>query len=67
MRFDFEGACPAIADVDNARILARSLQDKLATRRQPLQVNARRFVRTMLAPHHAENAEFGQGRLAIAE
>src|SRR3954454_3531966 len=27
-------------------------------------MNARRFIRAVLAPHHAEDAEFGQGRLA---
>jgi hypothetical protein len=28
---------------------------------------ARRFIRAVLAPHHAEDAEFGECRLALAE
>ena len=67
MRFDFERARPAIADIDDAGVFSRSLQDELAARRQALQMDARRFIRAVLAPHHAENAEFGQGRLATAE
>jgi hypothetical protein len=30
-------------------------------------MNPRRFVRTVLAPHHAEDAEFGKRRLAVAK
>ena len=43
------------------------LHDQFAARGQALQMNAGRFVRAVLAPHHAENAEFGQRRLATAE
>ncbi len=64
VRFDFERDRVAIADVDDARVLARPLQHQLAARRQLLQMNTRAFVRAMLAPHHAEDAEFGIGRLA---
>src|SRR5579863_10230645 len=67
MRFDFEGTRPAITDVDDARVLARPLHDATAAGGQPLQMHARRFVRAVLTPHHAENAEFGDGRLASAE
>src|SRR6202451_4466248 len=67
MRFDFEGARPAVADVDDARVLARPLQHQLAARGQSLQVHARRFVGAVLAPHHAENAEFGERWLAPAK
>ncbi len=41
VRFDFEGAGPAVADIDDAGIFARSLDDQLAARGQTLQVNAR--------------------------
>src|SRR5258708_1212654 len=67
MRFDLEGAPPAVADVDGAGILSRPLQHALAPRRQALQVHARRLVGTVFAPHHAEDAEFGERRLATAE
>ncbi len=67
VRFDLERAGPAVADVDDAGVLSRALQDELAARGQPLQVHARGFVGAVLAPHHAEDAEFGQGGLASAE
>ena len=67
VRLDLESARPAVADVDDAGILSRPLHHQLAARGQALQVNARRLVRAVLAPHHAENAEFGQRRLAPAE
>src|ERR1022692_2477626 len=41
VRFDLESTGPAVADVDDAGIFARSLQDTLAARGQALQVDAR--------------------------
>ena len=67
VRFDLEGAGPAVADVDDAGILSRPLQHAFAACGQPLQMHARRFVGTVLAPHYAEDAEFGKRRLAVAE
>src|SRR3984957_14931497 len=67
VRFDFERAGPAVADVDDAGVLPRSLHHQLAAGGQALQVHARRFVGTVLAPHHAEDAEFGQRGLAVAQ
>src|ERR1700679_2432903 len=67
MRFDLEGARPTIADIDDARILAWPLHQAPAACRQALQMDARRFVGTMLAPHHAENTKLGNGGLASAE
>src|SRR5208282_4380895 len=64
VRFDFEGAGPAVADVDDAGVFAWSLQHALAARGQAFQVHARRFVGAMLAPHDAEDAEFGESGLA---
>ncbi len=40
MRLDLEGAGPAIANVDNARILARPLHHAVALGRQPTQMHA---------------------------
>ncbi len=67
MGFDLEGASPAVSDIDNARVLSRTLQHSLAARGQAFQVHARRFVGTVLAPHDAEDAEFGESRLALPE
>ena len=61
VRFDFEGAGPAVADVDDARVLAGSLHDELAARGQALEVDFGGFVGAVLAPHHGINAEFGEG------
>jgi hypothetical protein len=64
VRFNFEGARPSIAYVDDSCVLARSLQYVFAAGRQALQMHARRFVGAVLAPHHAEDAEFSEGRFA---
>src|SRR6266404_543217 len=61
MRFDFEGAGPAIADINHAGVFTRPLQHAARVRGQPLQMRARRFIGAVLAPHHAEDAKFGQG------
>ena len=60
MRFDLKGAGPAIAYVYDPGIFAGPLHYKTAARGQAFQVYARRFIRAMLAPHHAEDAQFGQ-------
>ena len=65
VRLDLEGAGPAVANVDDAGVLARPLQHELAARGQALQVHARRLVGAVLAPHHAEDAEFGERGLAL--
>ena len=57
VRLDLERAGPAVADVDDAGVLARPLHHQLAARGQPLQMHARRFVGAVLAPHHAEDAQ----------
>src|SRR5579872_546426 len=67
MRFDLEGASPAVANVDDACVLAGPLKHALTARRQAFQVNTRGFIGAVLAPHHAENAELGERRLAVAE
>jgi len=67
VRLDFESAGPAVTDVDDAGVLSGTLQHTLAARGQALQMHARRFVGTVLAPHHAEDAEFGERRLALAK
>ncbi len=64
VRLDLEGAGPAVADVDDAGVLSRPLHHAAAVRGQALQVHARRFVGAVLAPHHAEDAQLGERRLA---
>jgi len=67
---DLERARPPIAHVDDPGVLARPLHH--APRpgrprplgRQPLQMDAAALVRTMLAPHHAEDSQLGQARHA---
>src|SRR6266849_704541 len=66
VRLDLERARPAVADVNNAGILARPLHHHLAASLQPRQGDARRLVVALLAPHHAENAELGPRRFASA-
>jgi hypothetical protein len=58
---DLEGAGPAVAHVDDAGILARPLDHAVALGGQPLEMHAAGFVGAMFAPHHAVNAEFGEG------
>ena len=60
VRLDLECACPAVADVNDAGIFARTLHNPIALRGQPLQMDARRFIGAVLAPHHAVNAQFSQ-------
>ena len=57
-----EHADVAIADVDDARVLARTVDDLRALGRQLAQVQAGRLVRAMLVPHRRDDAEFGEGR-----
>ena len=54
----------AVANVDDACILARALDHLRALGRQLLQPHPRGFVGAMLGPHHREDAELGQRRLA---
>ena len=53
-----------VADIDDARILARPHQHPRRLGRQPAQMDARRLVGTVLVPHRREDAEFGEARLA---
>ena len=64
MRFDFEAGAPAVADVDDSGIFAGRHDHALASGEQTLEMNARRFVRTVLRPHHRKDPEFDQVRLA---
>ena len=67
MRFDLENRHEPVADVDHARVFSRPLHHVRAARRQPLQMDADRFIGAVLAPHHAENAKFGDVRIAAED
>ena len=57
-----EDAGEPVADVDDAGILARPLDDPGRLGRQFAQMQTRGFVGTMLVPHGRENAELGEAR-----
>ena len=57
----------AIADIDDAGVFARPLDDLRAGGRQGAQPFLRGFVRAVLVPHGRKDAEFGEGRLAADE
>ena len=59
MRLDLKRHAPIIADVDDTGIFTRRDYDTRAGRRQAFEVNAGRFIRAMLRPHHAKNTELG--------
>ena len=61
VRFDLEGAGPAVAHVDDAGIFAGPLHHAVAFCGQALQVHAAGLVGAVLAPHHAVDAELGEG------
>ena len=67
VRFDLEGDDVAAADIDDAGVFAGPLHHQLAARGQLLQMQARALVGAVLAPHHAEDAEFGVARLAAQD
>ena len=59
VRLDLERRGPAAANIDDAGVLAGTDQNALAPRREFLQEQARTLVGAVLAPHHADDAEFG--------
>src|SRR5436190_7291509 len=67
LRLDLEDGRQSAADVDGARVLARSLQHPPPRRRQLLQVDPRALVAAVLGPHDGEDAELGLGRLPLQE
>src|SRR5436305_2670443 len=62
VRLDLESAGPALADVDDSGVLSRPLHHAAAAGGQALQMDPRRLVGAMLAPHHAENTQLRQRR-----
>ena len=60
----FEDAGQTIADIDDARVFARTLNNPRGFGGQTAQMEPRGFIRAMLVPHGRENAELGQRWLA---
>ena len=60
MRFDLKSDGIAIADIDNSGVLSRALEDLRTLSREAPQMYFRALVTAVLAPHHAEDAEFCQ-------
>ena len=54
-----EGDRHPVADIDDACVLARTLENGVARRRKLAQVDAARLVRAVLGPHDGEDAELG--------
>src|SRR6185369_5245907 len=67
VRFDLERRAPAVAEIDNARILTWRNDHSWSSCRQSLQMNARRFIRAVLGPHDRENTEFGKTRFTAKQ
>src|SRR5580693_1644182 len=59
-RFDLESDDVAGTDIDDAGIFAGPLHHQFAARGQLFQMDTRTLVGAVLAPHNAENAEFGK-------
>ena len=64
MRFDLEGCAPAVTYIDDTGVFTRWHDNALALSGQTAQMYARRFVGTMLRPHHREDAQFDERRFA---
>ena len=64
VRFNLEGGDETIADVHDAGVFARTLHDEFSARGKALEMYFAGFVGAVLAPHHGENAEFGDVGIA---
>ena len=67
VRLHLEDADLAVADVDDAGVLAGPVDDLRALGRQLAQMQARRLVGAMLVPHRRDDAELGEGGRAADE
>src|SRR5687768_15970171 len=64
VRLHLERRHPTIADIDHPGVLPRPLHHARPRRRELPQMHARRLVRTVLRPHHGEDAQLRVIRLA---
>ena len=61
MAFHLEDHALAVADIDDARVLAGAADDLRAFGGQGAQPFLGGFIGAMLVPHGRKNAEFGEG------
>jgi hypothetical protein len=64
---DLEGDGLALAEIDDAGVLARSLEDALAARREAPEQQRRVLVRAVLRPQEREDGELEVVRLAAEQ
>ena len=67
MRLDLEGDREAFAEVEDAGVLARPLEDALALRWQPLQKQRRVLVPAVLGPEQREDGELEVVRSSLEQ
>ena len=60
MRFDLEGHCQPITDIDDAGVFPGTLKDSRPFGGQTLEMNARALVAAVFAPHHTEDTQLSQ-------
>jgi hypothetical protein len=63
VRLDLEGHGEAVAQVEDAGVLAGTLQDALALRRQPCEEPGRMLVAAVLRPEQREDGELEMVRI----
>jgi hypothetical protein len=64
VRLDLERDRRPVAEVEDSRVLARSLEDALARRRQPPQERCRVLVAAVLRPEEGEDRELEMVRVS---
>jgi hypothetical protein len=67
VRLNLERGTPAVAEIDNTRILTRRHDHAWPGCWQTFQMNARRFIGTVFGPHHREDSELGKTRFAAKQ
>src|SRR5262249_7114112 len=64
---DLESGDEAVTDIDYPGVFAGPLYDEFAACGQSLEMDFARFVGAVLAPHHGEDAEFGDIGIAAKD
>ena len=67
MALDFEGDGLALAEVDDARVLARALEDARRLGREAFEEKRRVLVAAVLGPEEREDGELEVVRLALEQ
>jgi hypothetical protein len=64
VRFDFEYGNQAIANIDNPGVFARPLHNRSPFSRQTPEVDLGALIAAVLRPHHREDSQLSEVRLA---